>query len=103
MAETSEPLSPHTKVNADVAAEVANTAEKLDAPAENTPTEPSTEENPTSAADSDTRKDSVPQVDLTKDTPAPPASADQGTKRTYEESESLIGATGLAQLDWPTH
>lgn len=97
MAETrSEILSPHTETNvehaeAHVAAEVANTAEKLDAPNGNTSTE--TGVNPTPGADA--RKDSVPQVDLSKDTSAPPTSADQGTKRTHEDSESF-GPTGLA-------
>ncbi|KAG9565232.1 hypothetical protein KCU71_g5462, partial [Aureobasidium melanogenum] len=100
MAEASAPVSPHTKINegqaeARVAAEVANTAEKLDAPAENTSTETGHGENPTSGADSEARKDSEPQVDLTKDTPAPTTSADQGTKRTHEESEP-IGAPGLS-------
>ncbi|KAH0014705.1 hypothetical protein KCU78_g8535, partial [Aureobasidium melanogenum] len=100
MAETSAPVSPHTKTNegqaeARVAAEVANTAEKLDTPAENTSTETGHGANYTSGADSETRKDSVPQVDLTKDTPAPTTSADQGTKRTHEESISF-GATGLS-------
>ncbi|KAG9844666.1 hypothetical protein KCU98_g6919, partial [Aureobasidium melanogenum] len=84
------PVSPHTKTNegqaeARVAAEVANTAEKLDAPAENTSTETGHGEDPATSADSETRKDSVPQVDLTKGTPAPTTSADQGTKRTHEE------------------
>ncbi|KAH0276624.1 hypothetical protein KCU91_g3736, partial [Aureobasidium melanogenum] len=98
MAETSAPVSPHTKANEDqtearVAAEVANTAEKLDAPAENISEGINTEA--TSGADSEARKDSVPQVDLTKDTPAPTASPNQGTKRVHEETESF-GVPGLS-------
>ncbi|CAD0112567.1 unnamed protein product [Aureobasidium uvarum] len=75
----------------------AHLAEQV-AGAENTSTETGTGNNASSGADSEARKDSVPQVNLTKDSPAPTSitnaglatSPNQGTKRTHEEAANNI-------------
>lgn len=87
MAATPTPPSPksRTEVNVELNGKSPRSADKAS-------TETGTEKNSVSTTEAENRKDSIPEVDLTKDTPAPTTSnEEQGTKRTHEESTSAPG------------
>ncbi|THX90810.1 hypothetical protein D6D05_00021 [Aureobasidium pullulans] len=87
MAATPTPPSPksRTEANVELNGKSPRSADKAS-------TETGTEKNSVSTTEAENRKDSIPQVDLTKDTPASTTSnEEQGTKRTHEESTSAPG------------
>lgn len=87
MAATPTPPSPksRTEANVELNGKSPGSADKASA-------ETGTGNNPALASEAENRKDSIPEVDLTKDTPAPTTSnEEQGTKRTHDESTSAPG------------
>lgn len=86
MAATPTPPSPksRTEVNVELNGKSPRSADKAS-------TETGTEKNSVSITEAENRKDSIPEVDLTKDTPATTSNEEQGTKRTHEESTSAPG------------
>lgn len=87
MAATPTPPSPksRTEANVELNGKSPRSADKASP-------ETGTEKNSGSTTEAENRKDSIPEVDLTKDTPAPTTSnEEQGTKRTHEESTSAPG------------
>ncbi|THW27860.1 hypothetical protein D6D23_02453 [Aureobasidium pullulans] len=87
MAATPTPPSPKSRTEANV-----ELSEKSPRSADKASTETGTEKNSVSTTEAENCKDSIPEVDLTKDTPAPTKSnEEQGTKRTHDESTSAPG------------